>query len=164
MRKGSMVFRGLAAVVAVLAFMGVANAHDQTAEEFVKAIYAQYHGTPEKSPGVKLDRPADWERYFEPSLLALIDADEAVAAKNHDVPTLDGDPFIDAQDWDIKDVSVKVDESGRDKATATVKFKNFGEKFTLRLGLVHLAKGWRIYDITYPKNEGTLRGLYVKKK
>ena len=106
-------------------------------------------------------------RYFEPSLAALISNDRKDAAKHHDVPTLDGDPFIDAQDWEIKSFDITVNEMDGSKAAATVKFVNAGEPATVTLDLVSIAGAgnanpWRISDITY-LHDGkpeTLRGLF----
>jgi hypothetical protein len=130
------------------------------AEAFVQGIYAHYHGTSTTAPGIMLDSPAALRRYFEPDLAAIMIADDKKADANHDVPTLDGDPFVDAQDWEITDLSIVVDlKSGR-RAEAEVHFKNFGESKMVHLQLVRLKAGWRIHDIDYGEGEGTLRGLY----
>ncbi len=134
------------------------------AEAFVARIYSHYRGTTETAPGVKIDTPAELRRYFEPSLADIIIADEAAADSRHDVPTLDGDPFIDAQDWEITDISWTVTPHGALHADADVHFKNFKEPHHVTLQLVQLKIGWRIHDIVYyGDDQGTLRGLYKKK-
>jgi len=91
----------------------------------------------------------------------LMIADDAVAEKHGDVPQLDGDPFVDAQDWDIKDIAIHIDSEVGDRAKATVTFLNFKKPDTVHLDLVQTPKGWRISDIFW--KQGSLRGLYKKK-
>jgi len=152
-----------------------ALADDGAALAFVNAIYAPYKG--KNAKGVAIDSDAQLRRYFEPSLAALISKDRKDAERRHDVPTLDGDPFVDAQDWDIRSFDITVNDTGDGKATATVKFANSGDPVTVTLDLVAAgnaanaskpgtaagASTWRIHDITY-QHDGkpeTLRGLFV---
>jgi hypothetical protein len=154
---------------------GLARADDGLALAFVQAIYAAYKG--KNTKGVAIDTDAQLRRYFEPSLAALISKDRKDAAKHHDVPTLDGDPFIDAQDWEIKNFDITVNDTGGGKATSTVKFVNETEPVTVTLDLVSVAVAvastgnanpkekpnpWRISDITYLRDgkSETLRGLF----
>ena len=144
-----------------LVFGGAAaQAATGSANDFLTAIYQHYVGKGGEA-GLPLDSNADIRRYFTPSLAALMIADRATAAKNDDVPTLDGDPFVDAQDWEIKDLHIAVSEVGADHATGTVTFKNIDSPVTITLDLVRTPKGWRIDDIHWP--DGTLRGLLAKK-
>jgi len=133
----------------------------KTPEAFLQDIYSHYRG--HASKGVPLDKDADWRRYFADDLVALITADEKAAAKSGDIPTLDGDPFIDAQDWDITHLTINVDTQSATAATATVKFENIKEPKTLHIKLIQTPKGWRIADIVWPGTEGTFRELYKKK-
>ena len=134
-------------------------AADQSARDFVTAIYATYKG--KDSKGVILDNARTIRRYFEPALAALMIKDQNAAAKRGEVGALDGDPFIDAQDWDIKDFDIAVAESAPGKATATVKFANLGTPKTIVLDLVKLKGGWRINEITWQRDgkSETLRAL-----
>src|SRR5260370_41451366 len=83
-----------------------AVAAEASATAFVTKIYDAYKG--ENSKGILIDTRAAIRRYFEPSLAALISKDQKDAARRHDVPTLDGDPFIYAQDWTISAVAIAV--------------------------------------------------------
>ena len=65
---------------------GVAIAAEQSAQDFLGAIYATYKGKDAK--GIDLNRRGATARYFSPSLARLIDADARAAAKRGDVPTL----------------------------------------------------------------------------
>jgi hypothetical protein len=82
------------------------------------------------------------------------------AKKADDVPTLDADPFIDAQDWEIKSFDIQVTAVDGDHANALIEFDNTGEHKLLHIQLVRIAGNWRIHDIDYGGGEGTLRGLY----
>src|SRR3984957_16340250 len=72
---------------------------DPGATAFVTAIYAAYKG--KNAKGIRLDTEANIRRYFEPTLAALMIKDQKDAARRHDVPNPDGDPFVYAQEWDI---------------------------------------------------------------
>ena len=88
--------------------------------------------------------------------------DQETAAKHHDVGELDGDPFIDAQDYDIKHFDVAIKDTAPGKATATVTFVNFDEQKTIVLELIAIKNDWRIYDIAWPRDAEpkTLRALF----
>jgi hypothetical protein len=132
------------------------QAAEQVPSAFLHGIYKQYIGA--GTPGVKLDGAADYKRYFTPELANIIIADNAKANQVGDVPTLDGDPFIDAQDWSITAVKIAVDDKATDKTVAKVSFKNNGEAETVTLDLVKMDGAWKIDDIHWP--EDSLRGIY----
>lgn len=129
---------------------------DTEAQKFLESIYKRYVGP--DTPGVPLDTKEALLSYFTPELAAMIAADGARAEKENEPPTLDGDPFVFAQDWDIKNVVVKVKDTNPGKAVGTATFTNFGETQEIELNLVKLPVGWRINDIRWP--DGTLRDLY----
>ena len=60
-----------------------------------------------------------------------------------------GDPFVDAQDWQIPDFDIAMADNGPGKATATVKFVNQSEPTTIVLDLVTVDADWRINDIVW---------------
>jgi hypothetical protein len=136
------------------------TAAEPSATSFVEGIYAPYKD--KNGNGNPLDTDAAVRRYFEPKLATLIIKDRNKAAKRGDVSTLDMDPFIDAQDWDIGAFDVAVRDTGADKATATVSFENLGKPTTVVLDLVKLREGWRIADINWGRKP-TLRGLFAKR-
>lgn len=138
------------------AFLPAPAKADTEAQKFLESIYKRYVGP--DTPGVPLDTKEALLSYFTPELAAMIAADGARAEKDNEPPTLDGDPFVFAQDWDIKNVAVKVKDTGPGKAVGTATFTNFGEAQQVELNLVKLTAGWRIDDIRWP--DGTLRDLY----
>jgi uncharacterized protein DUF3828 len=134
-----------------------AQAAEPSAESFVAAIYDSYKG--KDGRGVALATDAQVRRYFTPELAAMIIKDRRDA--RGEVGKLDGDPFVDAQDWQIDRVAVTVGHTAADRATATVAFDN-GRPQTVVLELVKLKAGWRISDIAWGRNE-TLRGVLAGK-
>jgi hypothetical protein len=153
--------RILLAGACAAALAAPAAAADAAAVAFVTAIYAAYKGKDAK--GVALDSDAALRRYFEPGLAALIGKDQKAAARRHDAPTLDGDPFVDAQDWDIATVDISISDTANTTARATATFKNAGTPTTVVLDLVKLNNDWRVSNITW-QHDGkpeTLRQLYT---
>lgn len=155
-----MKFRWFVLCAALLFLSSPARAQDNDAKTFVENIYKQYLG--KNAPSTDLSSRAGLEQYFTPSLVALIDNDSIEAEKRQEAPLLDGDPFVDAQDWEITEPVVTVQTGDGKAATATAVFKNFGEAVTVRYILVMTPKGWRIDNIIW--KEGDLRGLYQPPK
>ncbi len=138
-----------------------ALAADATAKAFVTKIYDAYKG--KNSKGISIETEAAIRNYFEPSLATLIIKDEKDAAKRKQVPTLEFDPFIDGQEWELSDVNVAVNDAFPNKAVATVSFKNFGLPTKIVLQLVKTKNDWQIVNITWERGDNgpeTLRGLY----
>jgi hypothetical protein len=135
----------------------VINAAEDTPKAFLEKLYAAY--TSPKHNGVDIDTDKAMARYFTPEVIKLMD--KMFAAAGDGVPALDGDPFIDAQDWDIKSFAISVDQAGdANKAVGHVSFKNFDDNKSITLDLVRLKAGWRIDDIHWP--DGTLRKLLTE--
>ena len=143
---------------------GPAAADDASALAFVSAIYNSY--TTGSKDGVWIDSGRKLRRYFEPVLAKAMNKDLEKAAKHHEVDKLDSDPFIDAQDFDIKHFDVAIKDTAPGKATATVTFDNFGKQETIVLDLIAIKSDWRIYDITWPRDiePKTLRGVFRLKR
>lgn len=124
-----------------------ARAAEPSAKDFVAAIYKHYQGKDAK--GILINSPLA-KSLMTPGLLALIEADAKRAERRREVPRLDGDPFIDAQDFeDIGPVTIDVTEKGP-AATAKVGFTNFGEKKSVTLNLLKTNGEWRIDDFAAP--------------
>lgn len=139
------------------------SAADASARAFVIGIYAAYKGN--NAQGHPLDRAGAIERYFAPSIAAAMIKDRNVGARRQEVGTLDFDPFVDAQDWDIGAFDITVSDAAPRKARATVKFTNAGSRRVVVLDLVEVKSGWRIDDIAWQRygKRDTLRGLFVSR-
>jgi hypothetical protein len=142
---------------------GSAVADDASALAFIFAIYNSY--TTGSKDGVRIDSGRKLRRYFEPVLAAAMNKDQEYAAKHREVGKLEWDPFIAAQDYEIKHVDVAIKDTAPGKATATVTFANFGKPVTIVLDLTAIKNDWRIYDITWPQDgepdaPATLRAVF----
>ena len=144
-------------LVAFCALPFAAQAQAQSPQSFLQSIYDPYLKDDFKGqPYWQVDR------YFSPELARAIEADMREAKRRGEVPALDGDPFIDAQDWDVENlvINVKTDGDGQ-KATGEVSFDNLGKRTQVTLDLLRTGIGWRIVDIKSPS--GLLSDLYKKK-
>ena len=152
--------RKFIAVVACAAIAGPALAAAPSARDFVTAIYDAYKG--KDANGQPLDGDAAIRRYFEPKLAAAMIKDRRAAARRREVGTLDFDPFVDSQDWEIASFDIAVNDAGPGKAAATVRFANSGSNSTVVLDLITIKSAWKISNITWTPHEkpNTLRGLY----
>jgi hypothetical protein len=128
------------------------QAQAQSAQAFLDSVYAPY-----RARGGKGQNYQQAERFFEPTLARAMARDYQLARKNGVPPTLNGDPFVDAQDWEISGLTIRAAESG-ERATGIVSFSNLNQRKTLAVELVKTEAGWRIADIAGAN--GSLRGLY----
>ncbi|MDY0871645.1 DUF3828 domain-containing protein [Dongia rigui] len=118
-------------------------------QALLEELYGHYAGKPAGS-GVDLGDQKMIEKYFTPELAAKIVADDAKAAAANEIPALDGDPFVDSQDWEITELATAVGKSSTpDTTTAKVHLKSYGEEKNLTLMLQKTAKGWQIADIDW---------------
>ncbi len=141
-------------ILALLAVGQPLQAAGESAKAFLDAIYAHYQGVDPE--GLALSTDQELQHYFTPSLAQLMIADNKKAQAKGDVPSLDADPFVDAQDWEITDLAIAVEDAP--KTTAKVSFKNTGKPVTVTLDLVKAGNSWQINDIHWP--DGSLRRLY----
>jgi Protein of unknown function (DUF3828) len=151
--------RTLIAATASILLATTVLAADSLATAFVTGIYETYKGSGAK--GLALDTDRTVRRYFEPSLAGLIIRDRKNA--HGEVGQLDGDPFIDAQDWNIDKFDIEVTDTAPGKAKATVKFVNLDRPATIVLDLVKIKNDWRVGDITWQRDgkPQTLRALFT---
>jgi len=149
------VLRRTLAALALTALPLAALAEEQTPEEFLKAIYEPY-----KQAGFKGQPFWESKRFFVSDLAQAIDKDMQLAKQKNEVPLLDGDPFLDAQDWKVTSTGYTAVVNG-DKAAAGVVFVNLDQPTSVGLTLAKTADGWRIRDIV--TESGSLRALYKLK-
>jgi hypothetical protein len=142
--------RHLAALLAALPF--TVQAQQPTAQAFLQSIYAPYQESGFK--GQPYWEPA---RFFAPDLAAAIDQDMKLSKQRGEPPALNGDPFVDAQEWRIIDLTMVITPTD-DSARADVSFKNLDRPKTLTVTLARTPQGWRISDILGAN--GSLRELY----
>ena len=148
-----------AVMVAASAMAFAATAETTSPQSFVDGIYKHYLG--KDSKGLPLSSEAEIRRYFAPPLSDAMVKDFATAEKAGEVPLLNGDPFIDAQDWEISNLKTAVKSTGANTAVATASFTMFMKPRTVTLDLLSTPAGWRITDIRWAK--GSLRAVYKLK-
>jgi hypothetical protein len=125
-----------------------AEGTDGSARAFLQQIYAHYTGA-NGSDGVDLSSEANIRKLFDPPLATLILADRQQSESNDIPPVLDGDPFVNAQDWDLDKLTITMVHADAARATAEVRFDSLGKSTLIRIDLLHLANGWRVHGIDY---------------
>ena len=137
-----------------------AMAVDPSAQAMVSGIYKTYMGKAAK--GIPINSPRV-KALLTPGLHQLIAAELKRAAAQGDVPELNGDPFVDAQDFDFTSYDVTMVDLGPDHARALVTLiaANGVRRSPITLDLLKLQNGWRIDDIQGPS--GSVRGYLTKK-
>jgi Protein of unknown function (DUF3828) len=129
--------------------------------EVIRQLYRDHQ--PWKGKRVEYNDPAVAARYFDDSLIALFGKDREQSERNKDLPCLDFDPILQAQDFDEagitepriravprgKDVAYEVTFTGRSK-----EWKNWSVRAIYLLERTR--NGWRVHDIEFPKG-GSLR-------
>ena len=96
---------------------------------------------------------------FEPRLAAAIARDSDLAGERGEVsPILDYDPFVQGQDYEIKGLTISVEETTSRTAGVLVRFRNAGKPVAIRFDLLRLEDGWRIRDMRWGKT--SLRALF----
>ena len=144
----------MAAASAALPLNLMAQQPQQTPQAFLEDIYRPYLQKDYK--GQPYWEPA---RYFTPDLVAIMERDMDEADKRKEPPTLDGDPFVDAQDWEITALSISATADGGN-ATASVSFANFGQPKKLTISMMQTTAGWRIREISGYMGISSLREMY----
>lgn len=153
MRMAQFVVLGRRSLTALLLTAPFSTAAQEKAPQaFIESIYRPY-----QIKGFKGQPYWQPTSFFAPDLAAAIEHDMTLAKQRGEPPALDGDPFVDAQDWEISDLTITTSVAG-DRALATVVFKNLGEPRTLKVLLVQSPQGWRISDIVSANT--SLRALY----
>lgn len=145
--------RAMALAMALLLTAPSLLAQGGTPQAFLEAIYRAYGGTGFKGHPYNLT-----ERYFASPLREAIDKDFAEAKKRGEVPMLNGDPFVDAQETEIANVVVNAWVTGPTTAMGVATFTNFAKPVRVTLELVSTPAGWRITEIKAPS--GSLRAMY----
>jgi hypothetical protein len=143
-----------ALAVALLVVPIAAGAQGGAPIDFLRSIYEPY-----KQAGFKGQPYWEAERFFATELAQAIQRDLQEARRRKEVPTLDGDPFIDAQDWRIASIGYAVSTGPDGRAAAVVTFTNADQPKQLAVFLVQTPRGWRIDDIV-GRGGASLRGLY----
>ena len=90
--------------------------------------------------------PEDPTELFSPTLMQLWE-ESAARSEGAEIPIIDFDPYINAQDYDLSGLTIADPVITGDEAMVAVAFENFGEPQELRFWLVRVEEGWKIDDI-----------------
>jgi hypothetical protein len=149
-----MIRRHLLALL-LAALPACAMAQQQTAQQFLEDLYNPY-----LKAGYQGHPYTEVHRFFSPDLARAIEDNFQEAKSFNEVPLLDGDPFVDAQEWVVTSLAISTSTSlNGDQAAAGVSFLNLGTPKALAIMLVRTPEGWRISDITSSAS-GSLRMLF----
>ena len=137
---------------------GAAPPPDQVVRDIYVADQPSIKGT---GLGVLDDKKAS-ARFLSAGLLRKIADDENAAAKRHEPPNLDGDPFADAQEATVNDLKISLLSNDGAKASVLADFdRGEGKREKATYSMI-LERGlWRVDDIAYDlqgEPARTLRG------
>lgn len=150
----------LSTLLGVLIVMGLSapapsHAQDDGPKQFLQGIYRQYLG--KNASGVDYSSEKLAGRYFDDTLTELIVRDQKES--EGELGRIGFDPFINAQDYQIRSVDVTITQEDADRAKGVVSFTNFGRRQKVTYDLTRTAKGWRISDIRWTGTKDTFRSL-----
>ncbi|MFA6954812.1 MAG: hypothetical protein WC538_02950 [Thermoanaerobaculia bacterium] len=136
-----------------------------TPEELVRLVYADHQ--PWAGKAIAWEDSAVLAKYCDASLVELFKKDGEYSARMQEVGCLDGDPFLDAQDYDEKGITPpkirKVKGKSGDLYEVTFTglsdaWKNWNVR--LQYDVRKTPEGWRIHDIIF-KNGDSLRKIFA---
>lgn len=132
------------------------SAEMQKGKSSSEAIVEDLYKHQKSSPFFQTRNHGLVDKYFTKKLSQLI-WNDAVSSKG-EVGALDFNPIYDAQDYEIKNLSIRQLKGDNDKAEVAVSFENFGVKVDIIYSVILTKHGWRIDNIKY-SNGRTLLGI-----
>lgn len=142
--------------LAVLAFVSMAQARgDQSPEDMLRGLYVQYDAHAHGHQPHHVDARA----LMTPQLARAYA--RVTHAEPGDVPPLDWDVFVNAQDYDVQHLSLTVTPTGKTELV-TAAFDNLGQPATVIYAFAHTPAGWRIDDIRYPPDRIYPKGFSLE--
>jgi hypothetical protein len=147
-----------AEIAAAQASSSDANPAQQTAPDaLVKDLY-KVHGQDFETQDERiLDGKSRrlLDKYFDKNLANLFWKD--LTTHQEEVGVIDFDPFYNAQDIEIKNLSVGKAKIEGEKATVPVSFNNYDQKETITYLLAKENGAWKISDIKYKSGDTLLK-------
>ncbi|WP_127091233.1 DUF3828 domain-containing protein [Aquabacter cavernae] len=124
-------------------------------ETLIRSLYRHYlETTPDSYVAFDYTNPSIAKEYFDPALVKLL-----VADGKRDQSRLDFDPFVDAQEFEIKSVDYETKPSGGKEAMVSARFTNFDQNTLVIYKLVRTPAGWRIADVLWAGGGNSLKKL-----
>jgi Protein of unknown function (DUF3828) len=120
--------------------------------DLITSIYANYIKSADNPDGYGVKDPFDRAMYSA-RLDQLIDKVQAECKDVQEVcGPVDGDFFVDAQDWEISDLKITTVSASADKAEVEAAFKNMSYRTTVTYQLVNENGNWVIDQLTVAKD------------
>ena len=154
-------FAALATLIAVTTNAAPVSAQVPAARAVVVDLY-KAHNTKRNDPFFQSKRRSLVDKYFTKTLADLIWNDSVTSQKNNEVGVIDGDPLYDAQDTEIKRFAVGTAVVKGNSGTVPVTFTNFGKKKKIDFRMKKVGGVWKVDDIDYGGETGTLRSWFKK--
>lgn len=119
-------------------------------------VYSHYRG----NEGSFWVEDGELGRLFTPRLTDLLVRSRR-ASQILESESVGANPWVMAQDWDIRAFKIEADDVGPGRALGIVTFRNLVEEKpkprTITFDLVRTSDGWRIDDIQFPRDYGSAR-------
>lgn len=139
----------------LLAGTSLAAAAFSSPESLVQALYRLYSTTgakPSEGPynGNCSDKDSERGQGFPASLKGAEQYLEPALARGYQRHGADigADPFVNGQDWCLRDLVISTAKNDARKATVTAGFTNLGNASKVTYELINTARGWLIYDLS----------------
>lgn len=129
----------------------------KTPMEVVIALYADHFRHDKGFTKASVARKAGW---LSPDFLARLNAELARPGNPDEVPTINGDPFTDSQEYPKRFRVGKAEITG-DLTRIPVFFTGNGRLRTVAVELRKTSDGWRVDDLVYEDGR-TLRSMLGK--
>ncbi|MBZ6076169.1 DUF3828 domain-containing protein [Microvirga puerhi] len=133
---------------ALLSTMMLNGSHavESTPQAFLTSIYKNYMGSDASGLRWRGSRTA---QYFDPALTKLIQKD--LKESKGEIGRIEFDPFVDAQDFEIENLEIKVLSQDANAAKVVASFRNLGQPAEITYDLAKTPKGWRVANITWKR-------------
>lgn len=139
-------------------------ADEAAARAFVTRFYSWYHGKPDSTKNID-SLVAQHRAWLAPDLAALVDSDNACAARTHGTCKLDEDPVLASQD-----PCQRYEVGGSITHNGTVGVAIYGvcegKRDTIPPVVAVVApidSGWQIVNFVYPVERTDLRAILARK-
>lgn len=136
-------------ILLLVVSVSVSFAQSSAPETVVKELY-KIHDQDLKNSSDRIlsgENRQNLDKFFDKTLADYIWKD--LTTERDEIGVLDFDPFYNAQDFEIKKLSISKGKIIGSKATVVAKFQNFGAKVSLTYQLIRQNSAWKISDIKY---------------
>ena len=134
-------------IAAVIPARAQVNEREPDQAVWLREIYDQYHRMEKSSDPAAQPTYELVEKRASKSLAALFKRNKDCERKSYEICALDWDFVIDGQDWTLSNINVGGAVVDGDKATVTVRFRNFRTPCVNIYSFVREDGLWKVDDI-----------------